>query len=155
MANNDPAQARDVIIAALRKARGDREAAALALRESRHLPPDGTEKRTLVTFYEIIRSLPDGAEILTLCPSPTYRVDGVDYVPEPVAKPKAPAVAKPKARSTPDALRMIRARGKRTRAECAILAGLKDESSVRNVEARGFKLGGRLLAFVVQQEAAS
>jgi hypothetical protein len=154
MATNNPTAARDAVVAALCAARGDRQEAALALRASGHLPPPGPKcDRAVVTLYEIIADLPEGEEILTLYPSPSRRVDGVDYVPEPVVKPKPPAVVKAKTRSTPDALRMTRARGKRTRAACAALAGLKDESSVRNVEKRGFALGGRLLAWVEQQEA--
>ncbi len=151
LANNKPDEARDIIIGALRAARGDRERAAFALRASGHLPPGGTDKRSLVTFYEIMRSLPDGEEILTLCPSPSYRVDGVDYVEKPAAKLTPPRAT---TNDATDALRVIRARRGRSRGECARLAGLLDESSVRNVEKRGMPLRGRLLAWVEQQEAA-
>ncbi len=66
-----------------------------------------------------------------------------------------PAPALPETTGTTDADRLIRARGSMTRAECARAAGLKDESSVRNVESptRGMKLAGRLLAFVESIEA--
>jgi hypothetical protein len=150
LANYQPAEARDIIVNALRAARGDRSVAALALRASGYLPPGGTDKRTLVTFYEIVRSLDDGAEILVLCPSPSFRVEGVDYVNKPAAK-----STRAKASTTSDATRVIRARRGRSRGECARLAGLKDESSLRNVEKRGMPLAGRLKAWVEQQEAAS
>ncbi len=148
LANVRPAEARAIIIGALRASRGDRKAASFALRESGHLPPGGTDKRTLVTFYKIVSSIDNGS-ILSLCPSPSRRVDGVDYVDEP--EPNAARVAK----SPTDAERLIKARGAMSRGECARAAGLADESSVRNVEKRGFALGGRLLAWVERQEAAA
>lgn len=65
--------------------------------------------------------------------------------------PVAPAL--PATTSTADAARLKAARGTMTRAECARAAGLKDESSVRNVESRGMKLAGKLLAWVESVEA--
>lgn len=156
LANNRPAEALDIIVGALRAARGDRGAAALALRASGHLPPGGTDKRSLVTFYEIVRGIPDGEDILTLCPSPSYRVDGVDYADEPAVSEVTAIKVEPAApKPPPEAERLIRARGAMSRGECARAAGLLDESSVRNVEKRGMPLRGRLLAWVEQQEAAS
>ncbi len=61
-------------------------------------------------------------------------------------------VALPERAGAADADRVKAARGKMTRAECARAAGLKDESSVRNVEARGMPLRGALLAWVVARE---
>lgn len=65
--------------------------------------------------------------------------------------PVAPAL--PETTSSGDADRLKAARGTMSRGECARAAGLKDESSVRNVESRGFALKGRLLAWVESVEA--
>ena len=67
--------------------------------------------------------------------------------------PVTPAL--PETTGSADADRLIRARGSMTRADCARAAGLKDESSVRNVESptRGMKLAGKLLAWVESIEA--
>ncbi len=65
--------------------------------------------------------------------------------------PVTPAL--PATTGTVDADRLKAARGAMSRAECARVAGLKDESSVRNVESRGMRLAGRLLAWVSEREA--
>lgn len=65
--------------------------------------------------------------------------------------PTVPAL--PETTASADAARVIAARGTMTRAECARAAGLKDESSVRNVEARGMALAGKLRAWVESVEA--
>lgn len=62
-------------------------------------------------------------------------------------------VALPEKAGTTDADRLKAARGDMTRQECATAAGLKDESSVRNVETRGMRLAGKLLVWVEAQES--
>lgn len=57
LSRDKPDEARALILRVLKAARGNRTAAALALRESAHLPPDGTDARTRVTFAEIVKSL--------------------------------------------------------------------------------------------------
>jgi hypothetical protein len=153
LANHEPDQARLIILRAFYRAKYDHDRAALDLRGARLLPPEGTEARSRVTLYSIIRTLRLGAEIYALrnglaCPIPEA-VEPATASPVVVVTPPAPMVRS-------DAERLIRARGTMTRAECARAAGLKDESSVRNVESptRGMALAGRLRAWVEQQEAA-
>ncbi len=62
------------------------------------------------------------------------------------------AAALPERTGTADADRLKAAQGKMTDAACANAAGLKDESSVRNVR-RGMALKGKLLTWVEQREA--
>lgn len=63
--------------------------------------------------------------------------------------------ALPERTGTTDANRLIAARGTMTRQECARAAGLKDESSVRNVESRGMALAGKLRAWVESVEGVA
>jgi hypothetical protein len=145
LANYRSFEARGVVLRALHGANWNHLAASFALRASAHLPPDGTDRRTPVTLYEIVRALDMGDEIRAL------RGGLASLIPEPVTTAPVSVAA-----IRTDAERLIRARGSMTRAECARAAGLSDESSVRNVESptRGMLLAGRLRAWVAQQEAA-
>ena len=116
--------------------------------------PDGTPNTSRVVCYAARTAVESAEEIATLRADVFHeRARAVAAEAEILLARSLVAAAKGITPAPTAADRLRAARGTMTRAECAHAAGLNDESSVRNVEARGMALGGRLLAWVVSVEA--